>query len=145
LYVAGAALPEDRKKSLVILVLASTYDKAMATFMMANTALDMGMEVHIYFSFMGVGVVKKGFRPKLPGIFRFVTGAYKKRLKKGGVEDLESQIAHAQSLGARLYVCSMCINTGLLKKENIREGVTPAGYATLLDLIDRSDMYLVIS
>jgi predicted peroxiredoxin len=113
--------------------------------MMANTALAMDMEVHIYFSFLGVGIVKKGYKSKLPGIFRFVTGAYKKRLKNGGVEDLQDQIARAQSMGARLYVCSMCINAKLLKKENLREGVTPAGYATLLDLIDESHMYLVIS
>jgi len=138
-------LAEDRKKSLVLLVLASTYDKALATFMTANTALDMDMDVHIYFSFMGVAIVKKGFRPKLPGIFRFVTGPYKKRLKKGGVEDLEGQIAQAKSKGVKMYVCSMCINAGLLKKERIRGGVKPAGYATLLDLIDESDIYLVIS
>lgn len=130
---------------MVLLVLTSTYDKALATFMMANTALAMDMDVHIYFSFMGTGVVKKGFKPKLPGIFRFVTGPYKKRLKKGGVDDLESQIAQAQSMGARMYVCSMCINANLLKKEKLRNGVTPAGYATLLDLINESDMYLVIS
>lgn len=138
-------MAENRKKSLVLLVLTSTYDKAMATFMTANTALAMDMDVHIYFSFMGVSIVKKGFKPRLPGIFRFVTGPYKKRLKKGGVENLESQIAMAQSKGAKMYVCSMCIDAGLLKKKRIREGVTPAGYATLLDLIDESDMYLVIS
>ena len=138
-------MAEDKKKSLVLLVLTSTYDKALATFMTANTALAMDMDVHIYFSFMGVSIVKKGFRPKLPGIFRFVTGAYKKRLEKAGVEDLEGQIALAKSKGVKMYVCTMCISAGLLKKKGIREGVKPAGYATLLDLIDESDIYLVIS
>ncbi|UCF08031.1 MAG: DsrE/DsrF/DrsH-like family protein [Thermoplasmata archaeon] len=136
---------KDGKKRMVLLVLSSTYDKAMATFMTANSALAMDMEVHIYFAFLGVGVVKKGFSPKLPGIFRFVTGLYKKRLRKTGIGDLESQIATAQKLGARMYVCSLCIKANLLKKEKLREGVKPAGFATLVDLMDESDIYMVIS
>lgn len=60
---------------MVLIVNSCSYDKALSTFMLANSALDMGMDVHIYFSFMGVNIIKKGYKPRLPGIFRFVTGA----------------------------------------------------------------------
>ncbi|UCE75287.1 MAG: DsrE/DsrF/DrsH-like family protein [Methanomassiliicoccales archaeon] len=132
------------KKRMVLLVLSSTYDKALAAFMLANTALLMDMEVHMYFTFMGVGVIKKGFKPRLPGIFRFATGAYKKRMKKANVEDLDGQIAQAKKMGAKMYVCSACINAGLLKKEKIIPGVEIAGMGTLMDLVEDSDIHLVI-
>jgi predicted peroxiredoxin len=129
---------------MVLLVLSSTYDKAMATFMIANTAVLMNMDVHVFFAFLGVGIIKKGHKPKLPGIFRFVTGAYKNRLKKANVEDLDSHITQARKLGVKMYVCSMCINTGLLKKEKLKDGVEIAGFTTLVDLFDNSDIQLVI-
>jgi predicted peroxiredoxin len=128
----------------VLLVLSSTYDKAMATFMLANTAVLMNIDVHIFFSFMGVGIIKKGHKPKLPGIFRFVTGVYKNRLKRANVEDLDSYIAQARKLGVKMYVCSMCINAGFLKKEKLMDGVEIAGFTTLVDLFNNSDIQLVI-
>ncbi len=132
------------RKSMVLLVLSCTYDKALAAFMLANTALNMDMEVHMYFTFMGVGIIKKGFKPKLPGRFRFVTSAYKKRLKKANVDALENQIARARKHGARMYVCSMCIQAELLKKERLIDGVEIAGMGTLVGLIADSDIHLVI-
>lgn len=137
-------MEEEKRKSMVLLVLSSTYDKAQAAFMLANTALSMEMEVHMFFSFMGVRIIKKGYKPKLPGIFRFVTGPYKKRLKKANIEDLNSQITLAKKSGVKMYVCSMCIEAGLIKEEKIMEGVKRAGYATLVDLIHDSDIHLVI-
>lgn len=137
-------LEGKKKKRMVLLVLSSTYDKALAAFMLANTALAMGMDVHMYFSFLGVGVIKKGFKPKLPGLFRFVTGAYRKRLKKADVGDLVTQIDRARKLGAKMYVCSMCIKANLLKKEKLMDGVEVAGFTTLVDLIADSDIHLVI-
>jgi predicted peroxiredoxin len=137
-------LEEKAKKSMALLVLSSTYDKALAAFMLANTALNMDMEVHMYFAFMGVDITKKGFKPKLPGIFRFVTGAYRKRLKKANVQDLESQIAQAKKLGVKMYVCSMCLEAGLLKKEKLRDGVEVVGFATLVDILADTDIQLAI-
>jgi predicted peroxiredoxin len=130
---------------MVLLVLSSTYDKAMATFMVANTAALMDMDVHVFFAFMGVGIIKKGYKPKLPGIFRFVTGAYKNRLKRASVEDLDWHIAQARKIGVKMYVCSMCINAGLLKKEKLMDGVEIAGFTTLVDLFDNSDIQLIVS
>lgn len=43
-----------------------------------------------------------------------------------------------------MYVCSMCIESGLLKKEKIMEGVEIAGFATLVDLIAESDCHMFI-
>jgi predicted peroxiredoxin len=137
-------LEEKKRKSMALLVLSSTYDKALAAFMMANTAVAMEMEVHMFFAFMGVGVVKKGYKPKLPGIFRFLTGPYKKRLKKANVEDLETQIALARKSGVKMYVCSMCIEAGLLREEKVMEGIKRVGYATIVDLMCDSDIHLVI-
>ncbi len=135
---------QDKRQSMVFIVNSCSYDKTLSAFMLANSVLDMGIDVHIYFSFMGVNIIKKGYKPRLPGMFRFVTGVYKKRLKKANVESLERQIAKAQNQGAKMYVCSMCIESGLLKKEKIMEGVEIAGFATLVDLIADSDCHIFI-
>ena len=132
------------KKSMVLVVLTSTLDKALATFMLANSAARMDMDVHIFFAFMGVGIVKKGYKPKLPGIFRFATGPYIKRLKKANVEDLDTQIEQARKLDVKMYVCSLCIQAELLKKERIKDGVKIAGFSTCVDLLNDSDTHLII-
>jgi predicted peroxiredoxin len=135
---------EDREKTLVIIILTSAYDKAMASFLLANSALDMGFKVHMYFAFLGVGVIKKGFKPKLPGMFRFLTRTYKKRSRSANVKDLENQIIQARKIGIRMYVCSMCIEAKFLQRDKIEEGVEIAGFATLMDLLAESDIQLVM-
>lgn len=74
-------------KRVVMVVSEGTFDKGMMAMIIANTAASMGMDVHIFFTFFGLNLLKKGAKPKLPGMFRLFTGMFTKRMAKGGIAD----------------------------------------------------------
>ncbi|MBI0582170.1 MAG: DsrE/DsrF/DrsH-like family protein, partial [Methanomassiliicoccales archaeon] len=61
-------------KKFAMVVAEGTFDKAMMAMMMGNTAASMGIETHIFYTFFGLNLLKKGAKPKMPGMMRFFTG-----------------------------------------------------------------------
>ncbi len=134
----------ERKKRMTIVVLTDTCDRAKAAFMLAITSAIMDMEVNMFFIFFGIRLMKRKFMPKLPGVYRFFTSFFERKLEKGGLDRLSKQIEVAKELGVKFYVCSACIKSKLLKEEDLIEGVEIAGMTTLLDLELESDLHMVI-
>ena len=66
----------EKAKRLVIVVSEDKFDKAMMSMMMANTAASMGMEVHVFHTFFGLNLLKKGKLPKLAGTMCLFTGVF---------------------------------------------------------------------
>lgn len=121
-------------KKLVIVVSENGFDKAMMSMMMANTAAAMGTEVHIFHTFFGLSLLKKGSNPKLKGMFRLFTGTFKKKMKKVGIEDYQGQIKLANELGVNLYACSTTMGLMNITKEQMVDGVKVLGAAGFLDI-----------
>jgi peroxiredoxin family protein len=131
-------------KRLVIVVSEGTFDKAMESMMIANTAASMGIEVHIYHTFFGLPLLKKGANPKLPGIYRLFTGTFIKKMKAVGVEGYEAQKKMAMELGVNMYACSTTMELMGVKKEDLTEGTKILGAAGFLNVAADSDMQLFI-
>lgn len=131
-------------KRLVIVVSEGTFDKGMMAMMIANTAASMSMDVHIFFTFFGLNLLKRGARPKLPGMYRLFTGMFTKRMAKGGVADFPEQLAMAIDLGVNLYACSTTMSLMNVKQGDMVDGVKVLGAAGFLNIAADSDMQYFI-
>ncbi|MDY6958205.1 MAG: DsrE/DsrF/DrsH-like family protein [Halobacteriota archaeon] len=131
-------------KKLAMVVAEGTFDKSMMPFIMGVTAASMGWEVHVFFTFFGLSILKKGAKPKMGGIYRFFTGMMENRMKKVGVEPLSEQIETAKELGMHLYACSTSMSVMGVTKEDLIDGAEIVGAAKFLDLAADSDVQLFI-
>lgn len=134
----------DGTKKLAIVVSEGTFDKGMMAMMIGNTAAAMGMEVHIFFTFFGLNLLKKGANPKLPGMYRLFTGMFVKRMAKGGVEDFGGQLSTARELGVNLYACSTTMALMNVTQEKMVEGVKVLGASGFLNIAADTDMQYFI-
>ncbi|MCX6652210.1 MAG: DsrE/DsrF/DrsH-like family protein [Methanomassiliicoccales archaeon] len=132
------------KKKVVIVVSESTFDKAMMSLMIGNTAASMGMEVHIFHTFFGLSLMKKGANPKAPGMYRLFTGMFNKRMLAVGVEGYEAQKKMALELGVNMYACSTTMSIMHVKEEDLDKGVKLLGAAAFLNIAADSDMQFFI-
>ncbi|HQN75670.1 MAG TPA: DsrE/DsrF/DrsH-like family protein [Methanomassiliicoccales archaeon] len=131
-------------KKFAMVVSEGSFDKAMMAMMMGNTAASMGIETHIYFTFFGLNLLKKGAKPKLPGMLRFFTGMMVKKMKGIGMEGYQEQLEMAKELGVKIYACSSSMEMMGIKKEDLIDGITVLGAAAFLNMATESDMQLFI-
>ncbi|HUT27449.1 MAG TPA: DsrE/DsrF/DrsH-like family protein [Methanomassiliicoccales archaeon] len=131
-------------KKFAMVVSEGTFDKAMMSMMMGNTAASMGLDTHIFFTFFGLRLLKKGSNPKMPGMFRFFTGMMIKKMKGMGIEAFQEQLTMAKDLGIHLYACNTSMELMGIKKEDLIDGVTILGAAAFLDIGADSDMQLFL-
>lgn len=127
-----------------IIVSEGSFDKAMMPFIVGTTAASMGMEVHIFFTFFGLKLLKNGAKPKLPGMMRFFTGMILKKMKKQKIPDFEELKQQAIDLGVHLYACSTSMTLMNVKKEDLIEGAEILGAAKFLDIAADSEVQLFI-
>ncbi len=133
---------ETKKVSMV--VAEGSFDKAMMPFIVGTTAASMGMEVHIFFTFFGLQLLKKGKKPKLPGMMRPFTGMLLKKMKKLKIPDFEELKQQAIDLGVHLYACSTSMTMMGIGKEDLIEGAEVLGAASFLDIAADSEVQLFI-
>lgn len=134
----------DETKKLAIVVSEGTFDKGMMAMIIGNTAAAMGMEVNIFFTFFGLNLLKKGARPKLPGVYRLFTGMFVRKMAKGGVENFSQQLETAKELGVRLYACSTSMSLMGIGREDMTEGVEVLGASSFLNIAADTDMQYFI-
>jgi len=132
------------KKIVVMVVSEGTFDKAMESMMIANTAASMGMDVHIFHTFFGLPLLKKDADPKMPGEMAPATEMFKGKMKAVGVEDYAAQKKMAVELGVHMYACSTSMEMMGVSKEDLTEGVTVLGAAGFLNIAADSDMQFFI-
>lgn len=121
-----------------------TFDKAMMPMMVGNAAASMGMEVHIFFTFFGLNLLKKGANPKLGGMYRLFTGVFRRRMAAVGIDDFAGQLKLAKELGVNLYACSTTMGLMRVNREDMIDGVKVLGAAAFLDIAADSDVQLFI-
>jgi peroxiredoxin family protein len=121
-----------------------SFDKAMMPLIMGNTAASMGMEVHVFYTFFGLKLLKKGNRPKLPGFMRFFTGMMEKKMRKLNVPGIEEMTKQARELGVHFYACSTSMALMGIKESDLAEGTKVLGASAFLNLAADSKMTLFI-
>ncbi|UCE73869.1 MAG: DsrE/DsrF/DrsH-like family protein [Methanomassiliicoccales archaeon] len=137
-------MAKEGPKKVSMVVAEGSFDKAMMPFIVGTTAASMGMEVHIFFTFFGLQLLKKGTKPKLPGMMRFFTGMILKKMKKLKIPDFEEMKTQAIDLGVHLYACSTSMTIMNIKKEDLIDGAEILGAAAFLDIAADSEVQLFI-
>jgi peroxiredoxin family protein len=155
---------EDR---LAMVVFSGDLDKAIAALIIATGAAAMGLETSMFFTFWGIGAVKKGkrytgknmleqgFTAMLPGglgqlglsqMNFFGTGAQiiRKLMRDHAVSSPEELFAMAQELGVRMVVCDMSRELLGVRDEELIDNLETGGVATFLGDAARAKITLFI-
>ncbi|MFN3659853.1 MAG: DsrE/DsrF/DrsH-like family protein, partial [Brevinematales bacterium] len=152
-----------------IIVFSNDFDRALASFVLANGAAAVGKPVTMFFTFWGLTVLRK--RKKVRGIkknliekmfgWMLPRGSTKLPLskmnmlgmgplmirflmKKKRVDALETMIQNAFEGGARLIACQMSMDLMGIRREELIDGVEVGGVATYLETAERADTNLFI-
>ena len=121
-----------------------SFDKAMMPLIMGTTGASMGMEVHVFYTFFGLKLLKKGMRPKLPGMMRFFTGMMEKKMNKFKIPGYQEMMEQAKDLGVHFYACSTSMSLMGMKESDLMEGTKVLGASAFLNLAADSKMTLFI-
>ena len=152
--VTKVATQAKQTHKLSIILSKGTLDMAYPAFMLANAGAAMGMEVHVFFTFWGMGVVNRKKEANLkvapvanpglpmPNILGMIPGmtAMTTRMMKGKIRDLKiptipEMVKTAQEMGVHLHACSTTMEMlGVKKEDLIPEVEDIVGAATFLEL-----------
>jgi peroxiredoxin family protein/TusA-related sulfurtransferase/rhodanese-related sulfurtransferase len=164
--MAGGKSTDSKKKTIV--VFSGDFDKAMASFIIANGAAAMGSEVTLFFTFWGLNIlrrtehvsVQKNLIEKMFG-WMMPRGATKLKLskmnmagmgtqmmqgimKKKNVLSLPELIETAKQNGVRLVGCTMTMDLMGIRKEELIDGVEEGGVAMYLNQAEAAGVNLFI-
>jgi NADPH-dependent 2,4-dienoyl-CoA reductase/sulfur reductase-like enzyme/peroxiredoxin family protein/rhodanese-related sulfurtransferase/TusA-related sulfurtransferase len=161
-------LPAGGPKKVTTVVFSNDLDRAMATFIIANGAAAMGMEVTLFFTFWGLNILR---RPDAPPVDKGLmdrmfskmmpcgpdalglskmhfggmgTAMMRHVMHQKNVTPLSELITSAQEAGVKLVACTMTMDIMGIKKEELIAGVSEGGVAAYLDSAAGSAVNLFI-
>ncbi len=111
-----------------------TLDGAYPSLILGINARRLGMEAKVFFTFMGINVIRKGWLDKvkfhppgamgaIPGMSRMATWMMKQKMEKAHIPDLEDIQGIAQIEGVQFVACRMTVDMMELKEEGFIDGV----------------------
>jgi len=126
-------MSENQEKAAFICV-KDTIDGAYPSLILGINTARQGMETKIFYSFMGLNMVRKGgaarakFIPpgimgSIPGMCTLATGMMKKKIKKANIPTLAELQEMAQLEGVELVACKMTIDMMECDDSELIEGV----------------------
>jgi len=156
------------RENKTIVVFSDDFDKALATFVIANGAASTGKKVTMFFTFWGLNILKKQNKPSvkkdfISRMFAFMLPGSSKSLKlsklhMGGmglsmmrkimknknIDSLESLIEQAQQSGIEFIACNMSMDVMGISKEELIDGVEFGGVASYLERTEDASLNLFI-
>ncbi|MGD1821529.1 MAG: DsrE/DsrF/DrsH-like family protein [Pleomorphochaeta sp.] len=158
----------QNKNGASIIVFSNDFDKALASFVLANGAAASGKDVTMFFTFWGLSVlrkkpntkVKKDFMGKMFGAMlpsdmdhlklssmNFAgmgPKMMKSRMKKKQVDQLRSMVGQARLSGVRMVACQMSMDIMGVDEKELLDGVEVGGVATYYEAASHCDVNLFI-
>ncbi|MEZ5995587.1 MAG: DsrE/DsrF/DrsH-like family protein [Hyphomonadaceae bacterium] len=157
-------------KSMSIIVTKGTLDWAYPPFILATTAAAMDVKVSMFFTFYGLGLLKKKLNLKvsplgnpamampmmgmhmqmpnlvgmLPGVTDMASGMMKGMIKKKGVASIEELREAAVLSDVQLIACQMTMDLFEYKPKQMIDGIEYGGAATYMENALKSDINLYI-
>ena len=136
------------KKKLAIIAHGGTIDRLYPVFILASAAVAMDMETHIYFTFWGLNMLKKGAMEKaeLPATYKHMEGQLKKKLGEMKYPTPYEMLKRLKATGMlKIYACSPTMEMFGIKKEDLIPEVDEiAGAAAFLDVASTADTTLFV-
>jgi peroxiredoxin family protein len=166
--MSDAAAPNAKRMSLI--VSKGTLDWAYPPFILATTAAAMGMEVAMFFTFYGLGLLKKkldlgvstlgnpamamplmGMHMQMPNLVAALPGAdamaaamMKRLIRKKGVASIEELRQLAIESEVRMIACQMTMDLFEFRREDMIDGPEIGGAATFIEQAAKSEINLYI-
>jgi peroxiredoxin family protein len=138
----------EKKKKLAIIVHSGTLDKLYCAFILGSTATSMDIEAHLYFTFWGLTMLKKGALEKagLPATYKHMEEQLKKKLEEMNYPTPYDLLKRMKASGLlKIYACSPTMEMFGVKKEDLIPEVDQiAGAAAFLDIASDADTTLLI-
>ena len=156
--------PEDR---VAIVVFSGDLDRVMAAFVIATGAAAMGQQVSMFFTFWGLGVLKKrkeiagksffqmmmtamtpGSSQELPvsrmNYFGMGSMMLRAMMKDQKVSSLEEMIALSRELGIRMIACEMSREVMGIRDAELGDGLEYGGVGAFLadSLVSRTSLFI---
>ncbi len=161
---------EANVKSMSMIVTKGTLDWAYPPFILATTAASMGLKVGMFFTFYGLGLLKKNLNLEistlgnpamrmpmagmhmvmpnlmsaLPGVDAMASVMMKNLIKRKGVASIEELREAAVESEVRMIACQMTMDLFEYKQSDLIEGLEYAGAATYIEVATQSDINLFI-
>lgn len=158
-----------QKDKMVIIAASGDLDKAWPVLILATTGAAYGMDVTVFFTFWGLGILKKpdagvtgdDWRQKMLSMFNkgSATGLTLSKLNFGGlgskfmkdladeknVASVQELLTLAQQLGVKLWPCGMTMDLMGLEREDMIDGLDePAGAGSAISLMKEASISLFI-
>jgi len=117
-----------------------SFEKFAMMMLLGTTADAMDIKSNFFFTFWGLNLITKGYKPKVAGMPTPMKGMgakiFRKRMAKFGIEDPWGMIKDAVENGnMKLYPCQMTMDLMKIKAEDIVEfAEEPVGAATFLEM-----------
>ncbi len=127
----GSPEAKPQKKSCTFICSRNTIDGAYPALLLAINARRMGMDATIFYTFMGLDLVKKGgaekcqFIPQgtlgaIPGMASMATAMMKRKIDGAGIPTVAELMEMAPLEGVKLVACKMTMDMlGLTKADLI--------------------------
>jgi peroxiredoxin family protein len=127
-------MEEKAKQKYTFICSRGTLDGAYPSLILAINSVRLGHEATIFYTFMGINIVRKGYLAKvrfhppgflgaIPGMAAMATGMMKKQIEEANIPDVEELLEIAQLEGIRLVACRMTMDMMKLTEDDLREGV----------------------
>jgi peroxiredoxin family protein len=127
-------MEEKAKQKYTFICSRGTLDGAYPSLILAINSVRLGHEATIFYTFMGINIVRKGFLAKvkfhppgflgaIPGMAAMATGMMKKQIEEANIPGVEELLEIAQVEGVKLVACRMTMDMMKLADEDLIEGV----------------------
>jgi len=139
--MAGGPQPEEQQpeeqrepETATFICSRDTLDGIYPSLILGINARRLGMDATIFYTFMGINVIKKGRMGKakfippgvmgaIPGMSSFATWMMKKKIDKAQIPTIEELFEIAELEGVKFVACRMTMDMMELKPEDMIEGI----------------------
>jgi peroxiredoxin family protein len=123
------------QQSAAFITSRDTLDGAYPGLVLGINAVRLGLETSVFYTFMGINVIRKGWAEKakfqppgfmgaIPGMSAIATWMMKSKIKKAHVPCLGDLQEVAQCEGVKFVACKMTIDMMGFTKDDFIDGVT---------------------
>ena len=131
---ATSSEPKPERQSCTFICSRGTIDGAYPALVLAINSRRLGMDATVFYTFMGINLVRKGgfakarFIPPgvlgaIPGMATMASKMMKKQIDEANIPTLEELVEVAQLEGVRLVACRMTMDMMKLSDDELMEGV----------------------
>lgn len=167
--LASGTLPEQvnqpRTRRIAIVASKGTLDQAYPPMILASTAVSLGWEAGIYFTFYGLDIIHSERFNKLkvaslanpagpiqlpnllgaiPGATAAATKVMKKWMSDSQMPTIPEFIDMTQNLGVRFFACATTMGVMGVEESDLLPGADIAGAAAFLDYAAEADITLFV-